>query len=254
MSQRRGHRSARGPCSSLGGIVPLADRQVSDGRAGSLPDLSELAGHIVTASRHMNALGINQGMSGNISARVADGFLVTPTSFPYDQMSAADVVRCDAAGSVRGGGRQSSEWRLHRDILASRPEIGAVVHAHPKSCTALALHGRSIPPVHYMVAICGGPDIRCARYETFGTQELSDAVLVALKGRTACLMAHHGMIALGETVDQALWRAVEVETLAAQYLASLALGEPPHLSDEEIERVLMKMRDYAHGQRPPAET
>lgn len=195
----------------------------------------------------MNALGINQGMSGNVSVRIPDGFLITPTSMPYDRMQADDIVRCDHAGRPKGGGRPSSEWRFHRDILATRTEIGAVVHAHPKYCTALALHGKSIPAIHYLVAACGGADIRCAGYATFGTQELSDNVLAALEGRTACLMAHHGMIALGETVEQALWRAVEVETLAHQYLASLVLGEPPRLSDEEIARVRAQMRGYARA-------
>ncbi|MEE4119120.1 MAG: class II aldolase/adducin family protein [Paracoccaceae bacterium] len=206
---------------------------------------------IVEACREMNRSGLNQGTSGNISVRdgtaEGPGLLITPSGLPYDRMGAGDIVAMGLDGQVRGGGKPSSEWRFHVDILRARPEVGAVVHAHPTACTTLAIMGRAIPPVHYMVAICGGRDIRCAPYATFGTEALSRHALAALEGRTACLLAHHGMIALGATLDQAMWRAVEVETLARQYLGCLPFGEPPELSDDEIARVLERMKGYGHA-------
>lgn len=201
---------------------------------------------VVETARAMNAAGINSGASGNVSARRADGegIHVTPSSVAYEAMRPSDVVSVDWDGAwrvERAGRRPSSEWRFHLDILKARPEFGAVVHAHPVNATALAVHGRGIGPFHYMVALAGGRDIRCAGYATFGTAELSERVLEALEGRSACLMAHHGMIACGCDLPQALALAVEVETLAAQYLAACALGPPPELSDAEIDAVLAKI-------------
>ena len=201
--------------------------------------------NMIAACQAMNASGLNQGTSGNISLRRADGMLITPTSLAYDLMEPADIVFVAADGQASGERRPSSEWRFHHDILRARPEVNAVVHAHPVHATALALHGRSIPAVHYMVAIAGGPDIRCAPYARFGTQELSDRALAALEDRQACLLAHHGIIALGRTLDQAMWLAQEVEVLARMYLASLQLGEPPRLPDTEIEGVRAAMKGYA---------
>ncbi|MEM7178635.1 MAG: class II aldolase/adducin family protein [Pseudomonadota bacterium] len=207
---------------------------------------------IIETAREMNACGLNQGRSGNVSARQGDGFLITPSGRDYDTMSPGEIVAMNFDGSWRGEGvRPSSEWRFHRDILHHRPDVGAVVHAHPVNATALAVHGRGIPPFHYMVAMAGGPTIRCAGYATFGTQALSDLVLEALEGRTACLMAHHGMIACGPDLGAALGLAIEVETLAAQYLMAMQLGDPPLLEAAEIDRVLEKMRaGYGYGSGP----
>lgn len=200
---------------------------------------------IIAACREMNASGLNQGTSGNVSLRHGSGLLITPTSLSYDLMEPADIVCIGADGTSSGERRPSSEWRFHYDILRSRRDVNAVVHAHPVHATALALHGRPIPAVHYMIAIAGGDEIRCAPYARFGTQALSDAALAALDGRMACLLAHHGLIALGRTLEQALWMAGEVETLARMYLASLQLGEPPRLSPGEIEGVRAAMQGYA---------
>lgn len=200
---------------------------------------------IIAACREMNSSGLNQGSSGNISLRHGSGLLITPTSLPYDVMEPADLVFIGEDGTASGERRPSSEWRFHYDILHKRPDVAAVVHAHPVHATALALHGRAIPAVHYMIAITGGDEIRCAPYARFGTQELSDVALTALDGRMACLLAHHGLIALGRSLDQAMWMAQEVETLARMYLASLQLGEPPRLSSEEIEGVRVAMKGYA---------
>jgi L-fuculose-phosphate aldolase len=203
---------------------------------------------IIDACRRMNALGINQGTSGNVSVRAGAGLLVTPTSLPYDAMETDDVVVLAMDGTPTGRRRPSSEWRFHRDILQAMPDVQAVVHAHPTASTTLAILGRGIPPLHYMVAAAGGPDIRCAPYATFGTAELSAHAVAALQGRKACLLAHHGMIATGASLDQALWLAVEVETLARQYLGCLQAGiEPPLLSEAEIDAVIAKMAGYGHA-------
>ena len=185
----------------------------------------------------MNASGLNQGMSGNISVRYGEHMLITPTNTPYDAMEPAEIASvliADEAGGWAGPKRPSSEWRMHRDILATRPEFCAVVHAHPVTCTALAMMRRGIPPCHYMVASFGGEDVRCASYATFGTAALSDSVAWALRDRSACLLANHGMIACGSDLAQAMWRAVELEALARQYHACLVAGGPVLLSQAEI--------------------
>jgi len=199
---------------------------------------------IIEACREMNRLGINQGTSGNISVRHGEGLLITPTSVPYEAMTPDQIVFMAMDGSHAPTQRPSSEWRFHRDILKSRDDANAVVHAHPTYCTILAIMGMDIPPVHYMIAAAGGDSIRCAPYATFGTVELSEHAVQALEGRFACLLDHHGMIAIGKTLDKAMWLAVEVETLARQYHGCLQIGKPPLLSSAEIERVRQRMAGY----------
>ncbi len=201
---------------------------------------------IIDACRRMNQLGINQGTSGNISVRHENGLLITPTSVPYEKMVPEQIVFMGMDGSFDPRQKPSSEWRFHLDILHARKEINAVVHAHPTYATILAIMGRDIPPVHYMIAAAGGDTIRCAPYATFGTKELSAHAVRALESRLACLLDHHGMIAIGPTLEKALWLAVEVETLARQYHGCLQIGEPPLLSTEEIERVRQRMAGYGH--------
>ncbi len=201
---------------------------------------------IIDACRRMNQLGINQGTSGNISVRHENGLLITPTSVPYEKMVPEQIVFMGMDGSFDPRQKPSSEWRFHLDILHARKEINAVVHAHPTYATILAIMGRDIPPVHYMIAAAGGDTIRCAPYATFGTKELSEHAVRALEGRLACLLDHHGMIAIGPSLEKALWLAVEVETLARQYHGCLQIGEPPLLSTEEIERVRQRMAGYGH--------
>ena len=209
----------------------------------------DLREQLVHCARRMQASGINQGTSGNLSVRIPGGMLITPSSLPYEQMQPTDLVALDLKGEPlfipadgRPQCRPSSEWRLHADVLASRLEVQAVLHCHSIHATALACHGRDIPPFHYMTAVAGGHDIRCAPYATFGTQELSDGVVQALEGRLACLMAQHGQVAVGPSLDKALALAVEVETLARIYLQALALGEPPLLSAEQMEQVRHQFR------------
>jgi L-fuculose-phosphate aldolase len=204
---------------------------------------------IIDACLRMNELGINQGTSGNISLRHEDGMLITPTSTPYEAMQPEQIVFMKLDGSFDAKHRPSSEWRFHRDILKARPEVNAVVHAHPPYATMLAIMGMEIPPVHYMIACAGGDTIRCSPYATFGTEELSRHAVTALEDRSACLLAHHGMIAIGPSLARAMWLAVEVETLARQYHGCLQIGTPPLLSKAEIENVRARMAGYG----PPAE-
>jgi L-fuculose-phosphate aldolase len=215
-----------------------------------MPAMSDRAKRqaIIDACLRMNSLGINQGTSGNISLRHDDGLLITPTGTPYETMQPEQIVFMKLDGSVETNQRPSSEWRFHRDILTARPEVNAVVHAHPPYSTILAIMGMAIPAVHYMIACAGGDTIRCAPYATFGTEELSQHAVAALEDRSACLLAHHGVIAVGPSLDRAMWLAVEVETLAQQYHGCLQIGTPPLLPRAEIENVMGRMAGYGHAE------
>lgn len=211
-------------------------------------DVERAAVDLIDTALAMNARGINNGTSGNVSVRVEDGMLVTPSGVPYERLQPASIIRMNfemgwapLGDSPAASLRPSSEWRFHLDIMKSRPEVNAVVHAHPTAATALSAHSRGIEAFHYMVGMAGGHDIRCADYATFGTEQLSANALVALEDRTACLLAHHGILAVGQDLERALALAVEVEVLAAQYLAAMTLGEPPLLSAEQMDDVLAKM-------------
>ena len=206
---------------------------------------------IVEAMIRLDASGLNQGTSGNVSVRFGEGLLVTPSGIPCEALRPEDIVRMGMDGTALGRLAPSSEWRFHRDILAARPEIGAVVHAHPPHATAFAICRRDIPAAHYMIAAAGGPTIRCARYATFGTQALSDAALEALRDRQACLLANHGLIAAGPSLARALWLAVEVETLCRQYALALGIGEPVLLPEDEIARVVQAFRTYGPREAEP---
>lgn len=206
--------------------------------------MSELRDEVLATARAMNASGINRGAAGNVSARSGEGFLITPTGLAYDEIAPADIVAMNMDGSYAGKRKPSSEWRFHRDIYAQRPEAGAVVHAHSPFATALACMDCPIPAFHYMVARFGGADVRCAAYATFGSQALSDSAAQAMEGRSACLLAHHGMLVLGRDLKQALSLAVELETLSEQYWRVLQIGEPRLLPEEEMARVLEKFSGY----------
>ena len=200
---------------------------------------------LIGACRDLQRLGLTHGTSGNVSVRRdATSFFVSPTGLPYESLEPQDIPLLTLDGLWYGRRRPSSEWRFHRDILAARPEAGAIVHAHPRHATALACTGRGIPAFHYMVAVAGGVDIRCAPYHTFGSQALSDAALAALTDRRACLLAHHGIIALGADLQGALNLAAEVENLAAQYATALAIGGVEVLGEAEMRRVVEKFRTY----------
>jgi L-fuculose-phosphate aldolase len=205
----------------------------------------DLRRSIVIGCRELTGRGLTPGTSGNISARRdAHGFFVSPTGMSYRELDPSDIPLVTFDGRWYGRRRPSSEWRFHRDIFGARAEIGAIVHTHSPQATALACTGRAIPAFHYMVAVAGGADIRCAPYHTFGSQALSDAALEALEGRRACLLAQHGVIALGKDVGAALALAGEVEDLAMKYCAALALGKVNILGAEEMARVVEKFRTY----------
>lgn len=198
----------------------------------------------------MNALGINQGTSGNVSARWKDGLLVTPSGVPYGELTPRDIVfmNFDGTFEAKEGLKPSSEWRFHVDVMADRPDVQAIVHTHSIYATTVAIKGLDIPAVHYMIAAAGGPTIRCAPYATFGTAELSAHAVKALEGRHACILRHHGVIACGPNLGRALWLAGEVETLAKQFVLSMMLGTPDVLPNDEIERVVAKFGTY--GPKP----
>jgi len=200
---------------------------------------------VIAACRELARSGLTYGTSGNIGVRRdAGGFFVSPTGMAYEALEPEDVPLVGFDGRWFGRRRPSSEWRLHRDIFKARVEVAAIVHTHSRKATALACTGRGIPAFHYMVARAGGSDIRCAPYHTFGTQSLSDAAVAALQGRKACLLANHGVIAVGPNIPAALALAGEVEELAAQYCEALAVGEVRTLNETEMSRVVEKFRTY----------
>lgn len=205
------------------------------------------AGLLSTARQMLNS-GLNRGTSGNVGCRCGDYFLVTPSGMPVEDMTAESMVALNLDGSPRGAGKPSSEWHFHRDILATRPEIGAVVHCHSPFATTLACLHRDIPPFHYMIATVGGDSIRCAPYALFGTPELSHNALAALQDRKACLLANHGMIALGRDLADALAVAIEVESLSEQYWRALQIGKPVLLNKTQMAAVLDRFKDY--GRQP----
>lgn len=210
---------------------------------------------IIDKCLFMNASGLNQGTSGNISARFEDRMLITPSATPYEAMEPEMIAAMPfdgAYGTWEGPLKPSTEWRFHFDILKTRTDMGAVVHAHPTYCTTLAIARKEIPACHYMMAAFGGTTVRCAPYARYGTAALSEHAIAALEGRTACLLANHGSIAMGETLDKAMWRAVELETIAKQYYLSLCIGGPVILSDAEIAETMEGFSSYGLQDDAPA--
>ena len=206
---------------------------------------------LLNVTRKLAELGLNKGTSGNCSVRWKDGFLVTPSGMSVEEMMPSNMVKMTFDGIAEPEKKPSSEWRFHRDILSARPEIGAVIHVHSMFATTLACLHQAIPPFHYMIAVAGGDSIRCAPYALFGSQELSDKALAALEERKACLLANHGMIALGYDLDDALAVAIEVENLCEQYWRILQItkqnpeNEPSLLLNEaEMKEVFQQFKGY----------
>lgn len=212
-------------------------------------DEARLRQELLQTAQRLHSIGLSAAATGNVSVRCGNGLLITPSGVDYDAMQAEDSVLLDLEGRVLGGNRRpSSEWRIHCDIYRQRPDFGAIVHSHSAHATAIACQRRTIPPFHYMVTRAGGEDIRCADYATFGTQALSDNVMVALRDRRACLLANHGQIAAGADLAGALRLAWEVEELARQYCLTRQIGEPVLLDSAELARVMAQFEDY--GQAP----
>ena len=201
--------------------------------------------NLLSIAQNLIATGLNKGTAGNVSVRCEGGFLITPSGMAVEDMHAASMVQMQFDGSYEQGKIPSSEWRFHRDILASRADINAVVHTHSMFATTLACLHKDIPPFHYMIAVVGGDSIRCAPYALFGSQALSDNALAALIDRKACLLANHGMIASGRDLDDAMAMAVEVENLCEQYWRALQLGEPHILSEAEMCEVFQQFKGYS---------
>lgn len=199
---------------------------------------------LITTARAMQPAGLNKGTSGNVSLRHGDGFYITPTGMPYDRLVADDIPFMALDGSHVGARKPSSEWRFHRDLYAARPEVGAVLHAHSPFAVSLACLRRDIPPFHYMIARFGGDTVRCADYALFGSQALSDAALLAMLDRKACLLANHGLLVAGRDLDEALALAIELEELCEQYWRACQLGAPVLLSVTEMAEVLVKFSGY----------
>lgn len=196
----------------------------------------------------MSRSGLSPGRSGNVSARLGDGFLITPTGLAYDALSARDMVLVDADGQAEAGSwKPSSEWAMHRSIYQRRLDCHAIVHTHSLNAVVLACAREAIPAFHYMVAVAGGPDIPCVPYATFGTVELAALVADGLAERNACLLANHGQVAIADTPAAALELASDVETLAEQYLKVRLLGRVNLLDAEEMARVGERFRSYGQA-------
>lgn len=211
---------------------------------------AELRERLAEAYRQLARLGLNSGSAGNVSCRLDDGALITPTGASAETIDAASIVCIAPDGTTRGAGIPSSEWAMHTAIYRRYPQARAIVHTHSDACVALACQGRGIPAFHYMVATFGGDDVRCAPYATFGTEDLAHAVADALHERSACLLANHGMIAWGAAIEPAVDAATRLETLARQYWMSLQPGPPVILGADEMRRVRERFRGYGSSRLP----
>ena len=211
-------------------------------------DEGALRQRMAEVMRAMDERGLNRGTSGNVSARCGEAMLVTPSGIPASRLTAEHMVLIQSDGGTAAGAlKPSSEWRMHRGILDRRPDVGAVVHCHSRHATILACAGKSIPAVHYMVAVGGGASVPVAPYATFGSEELAAAVVESLDGRYAALMANHGQIVAAPNLDYALAIAEEIEEQAAVYWGTLAIGGPTLLAEDEMMRILQRFKSY--GQR-----
>ncbi len=208
---------------------------------------------IIDLCLQMNATGLNQGTSGNISARFDNAMLITPSGIPYEKLLPEDIARLsldDDGGEWEGPCKPSSEWDFHKSILRAKPELNGIIHTHSMFATIVSIARENIPACHYMIAAFGGNSVVCADYATFGTPELSANILVAMEDRSACLLANHGMIAGGKDLDNAMWAAVELETLAKQYYHAKLAGGMVVLPDDEMARVVEKFKNYGQVQKP----
>ena len=218
-------------------------------RMKTMPTEADARRAIVEACQEMNARGLNQNMSGNVSARYERNMLISPSAVPYHDLKPDMIASMDLSGDMSGTWegplKPSTEWRFHWKLMKQRSGVGAVIHAHSPYCTALAVLRRPIPACHYMIAAFGGNNVRCADYAAYGTPELAELVVQAMQDRTACLLANHGMVAAGESISDAMWRAVELETIARQYCLATLVGEPVILTDEEVSATLSRFADYS---------
>ena len=210
--------------------------------------MKSLRSEVIKYAKMLNSRKLSALRSGNISARFQDGFLITPSGAKYSSLKNKDIVFVSLKGEFdEKKGIPSSEWRFHQDIYLNKKEAQAIVHAHSNCATAISTHGKGIPAFHYMIAMAGGNDIKCAKYATYGTRELSKNIIKALKQRKACLIGNHGQIAFSENLSKAFELAEEVENLSNQYIKALKIGKPKILSSKEMNKVLSKAKNYKRG-------
>ena len=211
----------------------------------------ELKNKVIEFSQKLNSTNLSPLRSGNISVRVTennvDGFFITPSGKKYDTLKEEDIVFVSNEGNYNPNLKPSSEWRFHKDIYLKKTDAKAIVHAHSPHATAVSAHGKDIPAFHYMIALAGGDSIKCAKYATFGTQELSDNIIFALENRKACLMSNHGQVAFGKNLEGAFELAEELENICHQYINTIKLGEPKILSSSEMDEILEKVKNYKKG-------
>ena len=206
------------------------------------------AEQIIKYANMLNSEKLSTLRSGNVSLRYKNGFLITPSGVKYSLLKVDDIVFVSLDGKFDDTKKKpSSEWRFHKDIYSSKNEANAIVHAHSTHATAVSAHNKDVPAFHYMVALAGGNDLKCAKYATFGTQELSDNIINALKNRKACLMSNHGQVAFGDNLEQAFELAQEVENICHQYINAIKIGEPKILSSSEMDVILEKVKNYKKG-------
>jgi L-fuculose-phosphate aldolase len=210
--------------------------------------MKNLRSEVIRYAKRLNSKNLSALRSGNISVRFKDGFLITPSGLKYSLLKSKNIVFVSLKGKFDiKKGIPSSEWRFHQDIYLNKKDAKAIVHAHSTCATAISTHEKSIPAFHYMVAMAGGNDIKCAKYATYGTRSLSKNIIKSLKNRTACLIGNHGQIALGESLSKAFELAEEVENLSHQYINALKIGKPKILSSKEMNKVLRKAKNYKRG-------
>ena len=214
--------------------------------------MSKLKAEVIKYSKKLNITNLSALRSGNISVRVKekgiDGFYITPSGMKYSALKINDIVFVSLKGVFdKKKGKPSSEWRFHQDIYVNKKEAKAIVHAHSTCATAVSSHQKSIPAFHYMVAVAGGDDLKCTKYATFGTKQLSKNIIKALKNRSACLIANHGQVAFGENLEKAFELAQEIENICHQYINALRIGIPKILSKKEMKIVLGKFKNYKKG-------
>tara|TARA_B100000767_G_scaffold240251_1_gene235941 strand:- start:406 stop:1038 length:633 start_codon:yes stop_codon:yes gene_type:complete len=210
--------------------------------------MNKIKSDIIKYAKMLNSKKLSALRSGNISIRYKDGFFITPSGKKYSSLRISDIIFVSLDGTFnKKSGIPSSEWKFHQDIYLNKKEANAIVHAHSTNATAVSTHKMSIPSFHYMVAMAGGPNIKCAKYATFGTRSLSKNILLALKNRKACLISNHGQIAFEENISKAFELAEEVENISLQYITSLKLGKPKILSLKEMKKVLSKAKNYKKG-------
>ena len=206
---------------------------------------------VIQYSIKLNTTNLSPLRSGNISVRSTEnsveGFLITPSGKKYDTLKEEDIVFVSSDGNHDTNLKPSSEWRFHKDIYLKKSDAKAIVHAHSPHAAAVSAHGKDIPAFHYMIALAGGDSIKCAKYATFGTQELSDNIINALENRKACLMSNHGQVAFGENLESAFELAEELENICHQYINTIKLGEPKILSSSEMDVILEKVKNYKKG-------